>query len=107
VTDDETKMATRLILRWDIQPGVESEYFEFMVSEFIPGMKRLGIVDPGVWYTAYGNTEQILVCGTTETRDHMKYVLRSNDWTRLQQRLEQLVSNYSQKVIAARGGFQI
>ena len=28
-------MATKLILRWDIQPGSESDYFEFMVSEFI------------------------------------------------------------------------
>ncbi|MGD2077226.1 MAG: hypothetical protein PVH18_02510 [Chloroflexota bacterium] len=100
-------MATRILLRWDIQPGVESEYFEFMVSEFIPGLKRLGIVDPGVWYTAYGDAEQILVSGTTETRDHMHYVMRSNDWARLKERLEELVSNFSQKIIPARGGFQL
>lgn len=107
MTNDDTNMATRLILRWDIQPGVESEYFEFMVSEFIPGLKRLGIVEPGVWYTAYGETEQILVNGTTETRDHMNYVLRSNDWARLKERLEGLVSNFSQKIIPAKGGFQL
>lgn len=99
-------MATRLILRWDIQPGAESEYFEFMVSEFIPGLKRLGINDPGVWYTAYGDVEQILVSGTTETNDHMKYILRSKDWARLRDRLGQLVNNYDQKVALARGGFQ-
>jgi hypothetical protein len=107
MTNDDSDMATRLILRWDIQPGVESEYFEFMVSEFIPGLKRLGIVEPGVWYTAYGEAEQILVSGTTETKDHMKYVLRSNDWVRLKERLEELVSNFSQKIIPAKGGFQL
>ncbi len=100
-------MPTKLILRWDIQPGSESEYFEFMVSEFIPALKRLGILEPGVWYTAYGNAEQILVTGITETEDHMDYVLRSNDWDRLKDRLEALVSNFSQKITPATGGFQL
>lgn len=100
-------MATKLILRWDIQPGVESEYFEFMVSEFIPSLKRLGINDPGVWYTAYGDAEQILVSGVTETEEHMRFVLRSKDWARLKERLEELVNNFSQRVTPATGGFQL
>lgn len=100
-------MATKLIMRWNILPGSESEYFEFMVSEFIPGLKRLGVGDPGVWYTAYGEAEQILVSGVTETADHMKYVLRSKEWRRLRLRLEELVSHFNQKVTAATGGFQL
>jgi hypothetical protein len=100
-------MTTKIILRWDIQPGVESEYFEFMVSEFIPSLKRLGINDPGVWYTAYGDAEQILVSGITETEEHMRFVLRSKDWARLNERLEELVNNYSQRVLPATGGFQL
>ena len=100
-------MATKIILCWDIQPGVESEYFEFMVSEFIPSLKRLGINDPGVWYTAYGEAEQILVSGVTETEEHMRFVLRSKDWARLKDRLEELVNNFSQRVLPATGGFQL
>lgn len=97
----------KLILRWDIQTGAESEYFEFMVSEFIPGIKKLGLINPGVWYTAYGESEQILVSGITETEDHMKYILRSEEWSRLKERLEQLVRNYTQKVMPATSGFQL
>jgi hypothetical protein len=100
-------MTTKIILRWDIQPGVESEYFEFMVSEFIPSLKRLGINEPGVWYTAYGDAEQILVSGVTETEEHMRFVLRSKDWARLKERLEELVNNFSQRVLPATGGFQL
>lgn len=44
----------KLILRWDIRSELESEYFEFMVSEFIPGTNRLGLTDIQAWYTLYG-----------------------------------------------------
>jgi hypothetical protein len=97
----------KLILSWDIQTGAESEYFEFMVSEFIPGIKKLGISQPSVWYTAYGESEQILVSGITETADHMKFILRSDEWANLKEKLEGLVHNYNQKVLPATGGFQL
>ena len=100
-------MATKLIMSWDIQPGSESEYFEFMVSEFIPSVRRLGISAPQVWYTAYGDTEQILVSGITETEEHMRYILRSKEWDRLKGNLYELVSNFNQKIIPATGGFQL
>ena len=67
----------------------------------------MGVTEPGVWYTAYGDAEQILVSGMTETQDHMEYVLRSNDWDRLQYRLVELVTKYSQKILPASGGFQL
>jgi hypothetical protein len=100
-------MPTKLILSWDIQPGSESEYFEFMVSEFIPGLKKLGITEPGVWYTAYGEAEQILVSGIAETKEHMEFIMRGEDWGRLKDKLVELVSNYSQKIFPASGGFQL
>jgi hypothetical protein len=98
---------TKIIMRWNIRPGVESEYFEFMVNEFIPGFRRLGIVDPQVWYTVYGSREQILVSGVCETGDHMKYILRSEEWVHLKDRLTDLVDDFSQNVISATGGFQL
>jgi hypothetical protein len=38
-------MAIKLIMRWDVQPETESEYYEFLVHEFIPGMNKLGVAD--------------------------------------------------------------
>ena len=35
-------MAVKLIMTWNIAPEREQEYFEFVVREFIPGVKRLG-----------------------------------------------------------------
>lgn len=97
----------KIVMRWNIPPGGESEYFEFMVNEFIPGIRHLGLFDPQVWYTAFGDCEQILVSGITETSDQMQHILRSEEWSHLRDRLADLVEDYDQKVIPATGGFQI
>ncbi len=98
----------KLILTWDIEPQTESEYFEFMVSEFIPGTNRLGLSDIQAWYTLYGNCEQILFTAIANSPDQMRRILISDTWEKLQTRLSDLVVNFQQKVIEdASGGFQL
>ena len=100
-------MATKLILRWNVRPETESEYFEFLVHEFIPGMNKLGISDFQVWYTAYGECEQKLASGTAPSKEHMNFALQNDEWETLQDKLQKFVENFSQKVIPATRGFQI
>ena len=100
-------MATKLIMRWNVRPETESEYFEFLVHEFIPGMNRLGISDFQVWYTAYGECEQKWASGTAPSKEHMNYALQNNEWETLHDKLQSFVDNFSQKVIPATRGFQI
>jgi hypothetical protein len=100
-------MPSKLIMRWDVQPETESEYFEFLVHELIPSMNRLGLNDIQVWYTAYGECEQKMAEGIAESPEIMTRALRSEDWQHLVDKLESFVHNYSQKVIPATRGFQI
>lgn len=100
-------MPTKIIMRWNVRPETESEYFEFLVHEFIPGMNRLGIADFQVWYTAYGDCEQKLASGIAPSREHMDFALKHKDWITLQEKLQSYVDNFSQKVIPATRGFQI
>ena len=100
-------MAAKLIMRWDVRPETESEYFEFLVHEFIPGLNKLGISDIQVWYTQYGECEQKLASGIANTTENMQDALRSTTWRQLNNKLPQFVDNFSQKVIPATGGFQI
>lgn len=100
-------MPTKLLMRWDVRPETESEYFEFLVHEFIPGMDQLGVADIQVWYTAYGDREQKLASGVTESPDIMQRVLRSGEWETMVDRLRGFVDGYSQKIVPATRGFQI
>ncbi len=100
-------MGFKLLMTWDIVPGREQEYFEFVVREFVPGMQRLGIQPTEAWYTMYGDRPQILTGGVTESLKDMERALSSEEWTRLKERLMEYVTNFEWKVVRNRGGFQI
>ncbi len=100
-------MSVKLIMRWDIRPEKESEYFEFLVHEFSPALNRLGIADILVWYTAYGDCEQKLAEGTAESVTAMKSILDSEEWVILADKLQNYVVDFDLKVIEATRGFQI
>lgn len=100
-------MRVKVLMRWDIDSNKESEYYDFVVNEFIPRAKRLGLANIQFWYTTYGNCEQIQASGITNSQDQMQNILRSEDWSNLTARLNDLVRDYDQKVIAATDGFQL
>lgn len=100
-------MSTKLLMRWDIRPEKESEYFEFLVHEFIPALNKMGISDILVWYTAYGDCEQKLAEGTTVSLEKMKSILNSEEWIVLIDKLQNYVVDFDLKVIPATRGFQI
>ena len=100
-------MATKLILRWDIRPEHEAEYSDFVANEFIPRINKLGLVEIQAWYTVFGDCEQILISGVTQTTDQMTYILNSDEWDRLRQRLDDLVDDFNVKVVPANAGFQL
>ena len=100
-------MAIKLLMSWDIKPGREQEYFEFVVREWVPGLQRIGLEPTDAWYTMYGNSPQILAGGTTKNLKDMRKILDSEEWQTLKNQLLTFVDNYEQKVVEARGGFQM
>ena len=98
---------TKILMSWDVKPGAEAEYSEFVVNEFIPRLNRLGIHNLEFWFTGFGEYEQILVTGITDTRQQMGHIVSSEEWENLINRLSELVINYSRKLIRATGRFQL
>jgi hypothetical protein len=97
----------KLLMSWDIRPGQESEYFEFVVREFAPGIMRLGIQPTEAWYTVYGDGPQILTGGVAEDLQTMQQILAGDEWKELQDKLMGYVTDYRQKIVAATGRFQL
>ena len=100
-------MTVKLLMTWDILPNKEQEYFEFVISEFIPEIKQLGIRPADLWYTLYGNQPQIMVAANTQSQAALNVAMSSKEWRRLLDNLLQLVENFSYKVIPSKTGFQL
>ena len=99
-------MMVKLLMSWDIKPGRDAEYFEFVVREFVPGVTRMGLQPTEAWLTVYGECPQILTGAIAEDVDSMRKILISDDWKKLHGRLLELVSNYRQRVVKATGNLQ-
>lgn len=97
----------KLLMTWDIQPGRDAEYFEFVVREFVPGITRLGLQPTEAWFTIYGDRPQMLTGGITDSLESMRGILQSSEWQSLQGRLLQLVNNYRQKIVPHTGNLQL
>jgi hypothetical protein len=100
-------MTVKLLMTWDIIPGKEQEYFEFVVREFVPGMQGLGIQPTEAWYTTYGERPQILTGFTADDLAMIDAVLAMDEWSTLKDRLLDFVTNFEWKVVQASSGFQM
>ncbi len=97
----------KLLMSWDIKPGAESDYFEFIVREYAPGIMKLGIQPTESWYTVFGQGPQILIGGVAEDLVTLQGIMKSSDWKELQQKLFNYVSNFNSKIVRAKGRFQM
>jgi len=100
-------MMVKLLMSWDIKPGRDSEYFEFVVREFVPGITRLGLQPTEAWFTIYGDRPQVLTGGITDDMEAMQKILDSDEWQNLHEKLLEMVTNYRQKIVRATGSLQI
>jgi len=97
----------KLLMTWDIKPGSESDYFEFIVREFAPGIMKLGIQPTESWYTVFGHGPQILIGGVADDLSTLKSILDSSEWQGLQTKLFKYVANFSSKIVRPAGRFQL
>jgi hypothetical protein len=100
-------VTVKLIMTWDITPGREQEYFEFVVREFIPQVQQLGMELKDAWLTMYGDQPQIMASAQMSDLTSMQGILDSKEWQGLINRLLDFVENYQYKIVPAKTGFQM
>lgn len=103
-------MTVKLLMNWDIKPGRDQEYFEFVVREWVPGVQKLGLQPTGAWYTVYSRdpeTPQMMTEGIAKDLEAMRSILNNPNWANLHDQLTEFVHNYKHKIVHVTGGFQL
>ena len=98
----------RLLMQWDIKPGREQDFSEFVVREFAPRLMQLGIEPSEVLYTMYGEGPQMLTLGGAESLEKLTEILQGAGWKKLHEKLLTFVANYRHKIVPDNGrNFQL
>ncbi len=100
-------MTVKLLMSWNILPGREQEYFEFVVREFIPEIQQLGLETTDAWVTVYGDHPQILAAAKTANPEDMQQIILSQEWDALTTRLLDFVKDLEFRTVQDRPGFQM
>ena len=97
----------KLLMTWDIAPGQEKACFTFINEDLLSSMKQGGLERTDAWFTAYGDWPQIRIGFVSSDMQAFEAYISSDDWRELKRRLLTYTRNYKQKVVLARGGFQL
>ena len=101
------KRPVKLLMDWNIKPGHEEEYFDFVSRDFIAIFLRAGFHLTDAWYTLYGNWPQMRVGFMADDLVLLETFLISETWLTLKGELFDYIEDYHQKVVPAKGGFQL
>jgi len=94
-------------MTWNIIPGREQDYFEFVVREFIPNIQKLGLEPTDAWITVYGDQPQILAGARADSGAALQDIMLSDEWEQITTRLLDYVSDLEFKPVTPRPGFQM
>jgi len=94
----------KMILTWDIRPGREQAYTEFINERFAPGLVEIGLPPLDVFYTAYGRVPQIMAVLDVPNEQSLQQAVRSQAWARLKQELLNLIDGYQERVFRDQEG---
>ena len=100
-------MTVKLLMTWDILPGREQEYFEFVVRDFLPEIQKLGLEASDAWYTMYGDQPQIMAAVQSNSMGSLQQILDSSEWDQLILSLMDYVEEFDYKIVQAKSGFQL
>lgn len=100
-------MKMKLLMQWDIRPGREGQYFEFVVREFVPAVAQMELQIVDAWYTLYGETPKILIAGVAKDIQTLRQIMTSKEWEELLDNLLKYVHNFQRKIVPDRGHFQL
>ena len=89
---------------WNIVPGAEKQYTEFVTSDFIPTLEKLGLAVPAGWRVVVGSGPYILAEASAGNLVDIARAIDSDDFRRVTLKLKaNYVTDYHSRILAPTG----
>jgi hypothetical protein len=97
----------KLLMTWNIRPGKEEVYLQFITQEFPESMLKANLQPTDAWYTVYGDWPEVMMGFMAEDLEALKKFLTSKAWAEIKTKLMVYIKDYRHKVLYLERGFQI
>ncbi|MGC9521253.1 MAG: hypothetical protein ACP5HG_05150 [Anaerolineae bacterium] len=97
----------KLLMTWNIAPGQEEACFAFITQDLPNHMQEAGLELADAWFTAYGDWPQIRIGFISAELQTLQSFLVSDAWRDVKRELLAYTQDYEEKVVVAKGGFQL
>src|SRR5438132_8506334 len=103
----KARSMVRLLIAWDVKPGQETAFGEFIRKEFMPGLEKTGLNITDFWSTMVGRGPEFLFGAAADDLETMQQILAGKEWIALQEKLLKHVTLSSQKIVPLTNRFQL
>ncbi|MDZ7330671.1 MAG: hypothetical protein ONB13_10880 [candidate division KSB1 bacterium] len=84
---------------WDVIPGKEHQYDQFIKNDFYPAMEAIGIHVAGEWKVLIGESPNMFFEGRCDHAEQLLTALNSQKFRTMKHELMKWVTNYSSRVL--------
>ena len=96
-------MAVLFIQHWDIAPGKQQVYSDFLMTYYNPALDKIGIKLVGGYYVTVGMGPRIIAVGLTQNLKDLEAALASTEFEEITNRLMEFVTHYHSKILIPTG----
>jgi hypothetical protein len=96
-------MAIKFNQYWDLIPGKQAEYAEFIREDFFPTLKNLGVQVVAGWYVLVGKAPHIIIEGISQDMHTIDKIVTSEPFKVIHTRLNNVVQNYMSRIMVPTG----
>ncbi len=90
----------KILIAYDILPDQQEVYYRYILGEFVPALRLMGIHMVSAWHTAYGNYPERQVVFVAESWEVIEDAFANPRFKMLEDRLKTYTTGYERKVVA-------
>lgn len=97
----------KILISYDLLPNAHEKHYRFLRTEFVPGMRDLGMYMTDVQQTLWGDYPLRVAEFVAESLEIVQRGLASTKFKELEEKFTAYTTNYKRRIIPYRSGFQL
>lgn len=96
----------KVLMTYDILPAQQEAYYRYVLGDFVPRLRNMGLPMVAAWHIAYGRYPERLLEFSCSSLHQARALFRDPAYQRMEERLKSYTQNFSRRLVIYREGFQ-